>query len=113
MSDGMYPHFRLQTISNSDLCQIQTQLSVQVHYNYDMGGTDWGLLSSYAGLLTLATGSIYAGAFGSLPVCSSVFLKASLLILDTPRIQKSQIKMTKTKTTRNVCPQMMPCFFPL
>ncbi|KAF8234057.1 peptidase A22B, signal peptide peptidase [Tricholoma matsutake] len=32
-----------------------------------MGGTDWGLLSSYAGLLTLATGSIYAGAFGSLP----------------------------------------------
>lgn len=33
-----------------------------------MGGTDWDLLSSYAGLLVLATFSIYAGAFGSLPV---------------------------------------------
>ncbi|KAI0087979.1 signal peptide peptidase-domain-containing protein [Irpex rosettiformis] len=28
---------------------------------------DWDLLSSYAGLLSLATFSIYAGAFGSLP----------------------------------------------
>ena len=29
---------------------------------------DWGLLSSYAGLLALAVLSIYAGAHGSLPV---------------------------------------------
>ena len=29
---------------------------------------DWDLLSSYAGLLSLATASIYAGSFGSLPV---------------------------------------------
>ncbi|KAL1942090.1 hypothetical protein VTO73DRAFT_6620 [Trametes versicolor] len=29
-------------------------------------GTDWDLLSSYAGLLSLACGSIYAGAHGSL-----------------------------------------------
>jgi minor histocompatibility antigen H13 len=32
-----------------------------------MTDTDWDLLSSYAGLLSLATASIYAGAFGSLP----------------------------------------------
>lgn len=32
-----------------------------------MSGIDWDLLSSYAGLLALASGSIYAGAFGSLP----------------------------------------------
>ncbi|GLB37097.1 putative presenilin, signal peptide peptidase, family protein [Lyophyllum shimeji] len=32
-----------------------------------MSGPDWGLLSSYAGLLTLACGSVYAGSFGSLP----------------------------------------------
>ncbi|KAL1748691.1 signal peptide peptidase-domain-containing protein [Schizophyllum fasciatum] len=31
-------------------------------------GTDWDLLSSYAGLLTLAVGCIYSGAYGSLPV---------------------------------------------
>ena len=30
---------------------------------------DWDLISSYVGLLSLATVSIYAGAFGSLPVC--------------------------------------------
>ncbi|KAI0675139.1 signal peptide peptidase-domain-containing protein [Trametes maxima] len=29
-------------------------------------GTDWDLLSSYAGLLSLACGSIYAGSYGSL-----------------------------------------------
>ena len=29
---------------------------------------DWGVLSSYGGLLGMATASIYAGAFGSLPV---------------------------------------------
>ena len=29
---------------------------------------DWGVLSSYGGLLGMATVSIYAGAFGSLPV---------------------------------------------
>ena len=28
---------------------------------------DWDLISSYFGLLTLATGTIYAGAFTSLP----------------------------------------------
>jgi len=33
---------------------------------------DWDLLSSYAGLLGLATFSIYAGAYGSLPVCQTV-----------------------------------------
>lgn len=33
-----------------------------------MEGIDWDLLSSYAGLLSLATFSIYAGSFGSLPV---------------------------------------------
>lgn len=33
-----------------------------------MKEVDWNLLSSYAGLLGLATVSIYAGAFGSLPV---------------------------------------------
>ncbi|KII92377.1 hypothetical protein PLICRDRAFT_154841 [Plicaturopsis crispa FD-325 SS-3] len=32
-----------------------------------MADLDWDLLSSYAGLLSLATISIYAGAFGSLP----------------------------------------------
>lgn len=36
----------------------------------EMGrGADWQLLGSYAGLLGLAVGSIYAGAHGSLPVC--------------------------------------------
>ena len=30
--------------------------------------SDWDLLSSYAGLLTLATFSVYTGSFGSLPV---------------------------------------------
>jgi hypothetical protein len=34
---------------------------------------DWDLLSSYAGLLSLATVSIYAGAFSSLPVRDSNF----------------------------------------
>lgn len=34
-------------------------------------GTDWDLLSSYAGLLSLACGSIYAGAHGSLSVRNS------------------------------------------
>lgn len=33
---------------------------------------DWDLLSSYAGLLGLATFSIYAGAYGSLPVCQTL-----------------------------------------
>ncbi|KAG5715944.1 hypothetical protein E4T56_gene20101, partial [Termitomyces sp. T112] len=33
-----------------------------------MGELDWDLLSSYAGILTLACGSVYAGSFGSLPV---------------------------------------------
>ncbi|KAG5645210.1 hypothetical protein DXG03_006728 [Asterophora parasitica] len=33
-----------------------------------MSSPDWGLLSSYAGLLALACGSIYVGSFGSLPV---------------------------------------------
>ncbi|KAG7449554.1 peptidase A22B, signal peptide peptidase [Guyanagaster necrorhizus] len=32
-----------------------------------MEDIDWGLLSSYAGLLTLASTSIYLGSFGSLP----------------------------------------------
>ncbi|KAF8909839.1 peptidase A22B, signal peptide peptidase, partial [Mucidula mucida] len=32
-----------------------------------MGTLDWDLFSSYAGLLTLASASIYAGSFGSLP----------------------------------------------
>ncbi|KAF8070174.1 peptidase A22B, signal peptide peptidase [Lyophyllum atratum] len=32
-----------------------------------MSGPDWDLLSSYAGLLTLACSSIYFGSFGSLP----------------------------------------------
>ncbi|KAF8993675.1 peptidase A22B, signal peptide peptidase [Cyathus striatus] len=32
-----------------------------------MHDTDWDLLASYAGLVLLATGSIYAGAYGSLP----------------------------------------------
>ncbi|KAF5386018.1 hypothetical protein D9615_002521 [Tricholomella constricta] len=32
-----------------------------------MSSPDWDLLSSYAGLLALACGSIYAGSFGSLP----------------------------------------------
>ncbi|KAF7428124.1 hypothetical protein PC9H_007343 [Pleurotus ostreatus] len=32
-----------------------------------MSTQDWDLLSSYAGLLTLACGSIYCGAYGSLP----------------------------------------------
>lgn len=32
--------------------------------------SDWDLLSSYAGLLTLATFSVYTGSFGSLPVRS-------------------------------------------
>jgi len=36
---------------------------------------DWDLLSSYAGLLGLATFSIYAGAKGSLPVhATRIFL---------------------------------------
>ena len=30
--------------------------------------SDWDLLSSYAGLLTLATFSVFAGSYGSLPV---------------------------------------------
>jgi len=30
-----------------------------------MASIDWDLLSSYAGLLTLASGSIYVGSFGS------------------------------------------------
>ncbi|TFK25726.1 hypothetical protein FA15DRAFT_668246 [Coprinopsis marcescibilis] len=33
----------------------------------DTSNVDWDLLSSYAGLLSLATLSIYAGSFGSLP----------------------------------------------
>jgi minor histocompatibility antigen H13 len=31
------------------------------------GMTDWDLISSYAGLLSLAAVSVYAGAFGTLP----------------------------------------------
>lgn len=30
--------------------------------------TDWDLVSSYAGLLTLAASIIYSGSYGSLPV---------------------------------------------
>ena len=33
-----------------------------------MSTYDWDLLSSYAGLLSLAAFSIYTGSFGSLPV---------------------------------------------
>ena len=33
-----------------------------------MAGYDWDLLASYAGLLALATFSIYTGSYGSLPV---------------------------------------------
>ena len=36
--------------------------------------TDWDLLSSYAGLLVLATLSIYSGSYGSLPVSSQCTL---------------------------------------
>ena len=38
-------------------------LKAQLH------GVDWDLVSSYGGLLSLATFSIYAGSYGSLPVC--------------------------------------------
>ena len=34
---------------------------------------DWDLISSYAGLLTLATCSVYAGSFGSLKVSAHIF----------------------------------------
>lgn len=36
-----------------------------------MAGLDWDLLSSYAGLLSLATFSIYTGSYGSLQVSDS------------------------------------------
>jgi len=35
-----------------------------------LGGLDWDLVASYGGLLSLAAISIYAGAQGSLPVCT-------------------------------------------
>ena len=35
-----------------------------------MNDLDWDILSSYIGLLALASGSVYVGAFGSLPVGS-------------------------------------------
>jgi hypothetical protein len=38
-----------------------------------MADTDWDLISSYAGLLCLASLSIYCGAFGSLSVRSRPF----------------------------------------
>ncbi|KAG6862258.1 hypothetical protein C0995_002189 [Termitomyces sp. Mi166 len=38
-----------------------------------MGGLDWDLLSSYAGILILACGSVYAGSFGSLPIGNMAF----------------------------------------
>src|SRR5437016_3943445 len=38
-----------------------------------LADVDWDLLSSYAGLLGLATFSIYAGAYASLPVCQTMF----------------------------------------
>ena len=39
-----------------------------------MNTIDWDLLSSYAGLLSLATLSIYAGSYGSLPVFRFIHL---------------------------------------
>jgi minor histocompatibility antigen H13 len=42
-----------------------------------MADTDWDLLSSYVGLLSLATVSIYAGAFGSLPKLPGTAVDAS------------------------------------
>lgn len=41
-------------------------------------GVDWDLLASYAGLLSLATLSIYAGAYGSLPVSRGTLVLAHI-----------------------------------
>lgn len=40
-----------------------------------MNDLDWDLLSSYAGLLSLASASIYAGSFGSLPAGTPLRLR--------------------------------------
>ena len=62
--------------------------------NFEMfSNMDWDLLSSYAGLLSLATASIYAGAFGSLPVRDPSFFR-SLPQHPTPVIE------TPTKAAR-------------
>lgn len=50
---------------------IHTYKSTHLHATMSAAGTDWDLLSSYAGLLSLACGSIYAGAHGSLSVRNS------------------------------------------
>ena len=57
-----FRHLPVTRIRGDTLPQVTSNVS-------SMADTDWDLLSSYAGLLSLATFSIYAGAFGSLPVC--------------------------------------------
>jgi len=56
-----------------------------------MWDLDWDLLSSYAGLLSLASFSIYAGAFGSLPV------RAIFRVCQKPYIRKQNPKRPSTQ----------------
>jgi len=51
-----HPSFR-----NSHTCSTSTPSVMSL-------GTDWELVSSYAGLLALAVSIIYSGSYGSLPV---------------------------------------------
>lgn len=51
------------------------QSSSQVQVTWQMNDLDWDLLSSYAGLLSLASASIYAGSFGSLPAGTPLRLR--------------------------------------
>ena len=47
-----------------------------------MSTYDWDLLSSYAGLLSLAAFSIYTGSFGSLPVRVYLSLCGRRVLID-------------------------------
>jgi hypothetical protein len=54
-------------------------------------GVDWDILSSYAGLLSLATVSIYAGSYGSLPVSySSLIIVQLLTAFLKPYVQRTK-----------------------
>ena len=77
-----------------------------------MSQQDWHLISSYAGILTLATFSVYAGSFGSLKVSGLsifnvlLFIKKNLHVkklnrhLEVLKEKKTPVMMTVNKKTR-------------
>lgn len=58
-------------LNSFNISQITSKVSLDPEdWRTALNNADWDLISSYAGLLTLACTSIYAGSFGSVKVAS-------------------------------------------